>query len=499
MDAQPQPITFDPIKEQGRFPRKLQADRSGITLMDRGPYPKGRHKGRRYAVRVWMRDGKNPWAAFDEEPEARLWSVLVSWQGDPDTRLVDAFLSEVQGGKVAFKGRTATPAALLTAWKQDRERDVQDAFNLVRKRMGACGSLPLAVARDEYLAHLKGQRLSPRHIASARESIALLEKGLPEKDEKGLPNLDLAEATAGQEVLEYLNRLDEKLKWAPATKRRHFAVLKAMGKVVMANHDELVRVPLASLPSVKLPKTMPETFTPVDVRALLSDEAINHESGVGLLVALSLYTGLRAREAAWLRWEHVDFASASPTIAVKLPDDQDEGELSALIGMQYRFNGALGPVPVVSPITKKQLARIRKEVKGNKERKVRLFRELADLLAPIAKVGTCDYIFSREVRSWSSVQLGRRLRALCKDLGIHWRDGLKWHSLRATHASLMLGMKIMDVETLRQNLGHSTAAMSLHYAQSAPAFSSEAPVEVHLRQPAKAPIRMPKRRAAKVV
>lgn len=91
---------------------------------------------------------------------------------------------------------------------------------------------------------------------------------------------------------------------APATIRKNIEALNRL--LVRAVEDGvLVTNPIEKVKLPKKPKRVPEFLT-TDQRAALLEIAKNHGRDAHLLIALSVYLGLRKAEVLALRWEHLD-------------------------------------------------------------------------------------------------------------------------------------------------------------------------------------------------
>lgn len=91
---------------------------------------------------------------------------------------------------------------------------------------------------------------------------------------------------------------------APATIRKNIEALNRL--LVRAVEDGvLVTNPIDKVKLPKKPKRVPEFLT-ADQRAALLDVAKAHSRDAHLLIALSVYLGLRKAEVLALRWEHLD-------------------------------------------------------------------------------------------------------------------------------------------------------------------------------------------------
>lgn len=145
------------------------------------------------------------------------------------------------------------------------------------------------------------------------------------------------------------------------------------------------------------------------------------------LVILSLNTGLRRGELLNLRWENVDFAAATLSVA----GDTTKNSLTRHI-----------------PLNSEAL-HILKDWRQQSDNRILVFPHKG------------ESEFTNLRRAW------------CRILKIAQIENFRWHDMRHHFASRLV-MASVDLNTVRELLGHSDIKMTLRYAHLAPEHKAEA-------------------------
>jgi integrase len=143
------------------------------------------------------------------------------------------------------------------------------------------------------------------------------------------------------------------------------------------------------------------------------------------LVLLALYTGMRRQNLFSLRWEDVDFQTKTITLR---PDSTKPGKLLILPMNSVAYDVLFS--------WRKSLPNAAKN----------------DLVFPSPKSGK---MFNNVKKAWE---------ALLKDAAI---ENFRWHDMRHDFASQLV-MAGVDLNTVRELMGHASMTMTLRYAHLAP-------------------------------
>lgn len=385
MDANPSPPS-PPTAEPATYPSAMTSGMDGVVMVDAGPG----YVGRRYLCRVWDRHArKYQNRRFDKPREARRWAEQT---------------------RAAFERGEAT-----------------------------AGRLPMRTVLPAYLSHLRLKGDSATHIAAVARILGAVQLDLRSQAAEGIVLAHLAGLTDGRK-----RQRAETRDLAPSTRKAVAQCWVAFGNWLVAG-NKVARSPFAGLPLARVPRVLQPFFRPSEGRLLVSNAALEHP--VGLLVAVSLYAGLRLREALWLRWDQIDWTNGR--INVRLPDQADRDEATAL---------------AISTDSDDADERW-KAVKGNKERQARLEAELLGLLKPRAALS--GYVFPSAFRTANrgKQHYRRQLAYLCRLVGVA-KGNRRWHSLRNSCAAMLRGAGV-GPDRIMDSLGHESAAMWKAYSEGA--------------------------------
>jgi len=385
-----------PSLEPVTYPHAIESNLDSVTIQDYGPD----RAGKRYYARVWdkrRRAHKNKF--HDSIAEARRWA-----------------------------------------------RELRADFT---KDLNRAGRLTLESQITPYIEHLKAEGDCAEHTSSVEQVLrGAVKAGVSDLKVDGVDAL----------VQRYLNRLkDRRLRKvaedrdiSTSTRLKFTLFFASFGNWCVLK-NKLTRNPFVTLACPRLDKVTQPYFTPSEARKLVSDDALAHP--VGMLVALSLYSGLRLREALWLRWEHINWTES--TLHVALPDHIDLKEASD------------------NKISSKSddSDEAWKQVKNNKERHPRLEDELAEILRPHAQHS--GYIFPSAFRlKQRGKQFFRRsLKSLCRSMGFEVGKR-RWHSLRNTNAAFQRAAGVSS-DDIKDWLGHESHVMTARYAAGAKMIAVE--------------------------
>jgi integrase len=234
--------------------------------------------------------------------------------------------------------------------------------------------------------------------------------------------------------------LDSLTHLAPATRRRYTAHLRAIGRHAVRFFAKATngRDPFLALANDDLPQPDPEVFTVAESRKLVSDDGL--DCVFAPAVAVALYTGMRLREVVWLRWPAVDLERKQITVFPPTSDERAAGH----------------------------------KVKRNKRRLLTIQHELLGILKKLPRDG--DYLFDEHMRTRNNTQYGRYLRDVLTAVGVQVNDSQgrarSFHSLRHTHISMALAAGVEGM-AIQLYAGHSSSAMTKHYAQAMQAMQPD--------------------------
>lgn len=322
--------------------------------------------------------------------------------------------------------------------------DIQSAkFELGQDRAGA---ITITAKREEYLLWLRGQGRSKAYVEQTSRFLGqVVAAGIDNMKSKSI----VRDAANFMDGLRNRVRHGHPQELKPATRSRLVSQLRCFGNwLTNPVRRYLITNPFKGVACPRIPKQMLPVFTVTECRLLCTDRALADEEG--LHWALRLYTGLRAEEATWLRWEHIMFDQRR--IRVKKADDLDTCEAAAL-ARPDRKNAHIG-----------------KTLKGEKDRLAILQDELAEILLK-RRGEPQQYLFSAAMRARNPSTERRKYVKHLMDLGIPV-DGRVPHRLRATCASILLAGGL-DVYQLLEHLGHSEMDTTKKYVRNAGLFREQ--------------------------
>lgn len=223
---------------------------------------------------------------------------------------------------------------------------------------------------------------------------------------------------------EILQNFVNELNLSVATIKTVFSILKS---ALSAAEDRGYIINIWS--KVKVPKKTADI-----VRVLTENEQqkleqiLNDKEDIGIWICL--YTGLRIGEVCALKWDNVDFDTATITVA----------------GTQTRAENG---IEITSPKSE------------SSKRKIPIPAFLMDKLNSISRAN--EYVLSKKCKPYDVRTYRRHFKKLLKTAEL---PDIKYHSLRHTFATRALEVG-MDYKTLSEILGHSTVSITLDlYAHS---------------------------------
>lgn len=329
--------------------------------------------------------------------------------------------------------------AKAKAWADDKSAKFELGID-------QAGTATITGRLEEYMGWMRGMHRNASYIEQTQWSLRLLLAA-------GIDNLKHDSVIARTSAV--MNNLKNSLKGGTpqdlgaSTKARIVAQLRCFGNwMCHPTRRYLALNPFKGVPVPRVPKKMRPVFSIAECKLLASAAALRTEEG--LHWAIRLYTGMRAKEATWLRWEHVLYSSRR--IRVSTRDDLDICEAAAL-ATPGRKNRHIG-----------------KTLKGEYERLAIMQEELAEILE--ARRGEPkQYVFSAAIRRRHQCTEARCYARHLKSLGIPL-DGRNPHRLRATCASILLAGGL-DVYQLGEHMGHTLVSTTQEYVRSASNFREE--------------------------
>jgi integrase len=169
-----------------------------------------------------------------------------------------------------------------------------------------------------------------------------------------------------------------------------------------------------------------------------------------MAVLLALASGCRRGEVLGLSWGNVDLSASTVKITQQITHD---GGLSV-------------------PKTKQSKRTITLDTGTVKRLKAWKVKQAEFLLSLGIGQGKATPVISNEIGGWQEPNgFSRWWRQFCASNGF---EGLKFHALRHTHATLLISRNV-DIKTVQGRLGHTKAGTTLDiYASIMPAKDKEA-------------------------
>ncbi len=230
--------------------------------------------------------------------------------------------------------------------------------------------------------------------------------------------LPLSEVTAPRVEAWALRRIQAGR--SPYTVQRDIAALRsALAKAVRWRHIETN--PLETLTPVKGADNTRVRYLDADERARFM--AALDASPIRGLVIMALNTGMRRGELFSLRWDDVDLTRRLITVTAQ----------------------------------------------AAKSRKIRHI-PTNDLVLEVLRDGGAGYVFPSPVTGKALTDIKKSWAALCKEAQV---SGFRFHDCRHDFASRLV-MAGVDLNTVRELLGHADLKMTLRYAHLAPAHKASA-------------------------
>ena len=176
-----------------------------------------------------------------------------------------------------------------------------------------------------------------------------------------------------------------------------------------------------------------------DIKALLN--AISGHKFENLYI-VDLFTGMRQGEILGLTWEHVDFEAGTLTIAQQLQKERKKGGKHHLVSNKNDRIRKIKPAHFVMDILKKQQ---RKQMEDQ-------------LRAGNMWNNELHLVFTDELGGHLyAITVYKNFKKIAASIGI---PDARFHDMRHTFAMLSL-QNGDDIKTVQQNIGHSTAALTL--------------------------------------
>jgi integrase len=223
-------------------------------------------------------------------------------------------------------------------------------------------------------------------------------------------------------------------------KRKLLSIFKTALKDIIKNRPDYSLI----VEKVKLPKkenTEVEVFS-IKEQMLIENAVLNSEDNRLLGILLSFYTGIRLGELCSLKWGDIDLdagtMSVSRTVSRTENFEQREEKTSLIVGPP-KSQKSLRKIPVPGFLIELAV-----------ERKLVMDRE-------------DSYILTGTETPFDPRTYQRLYKRVLKAVGVTAR---KFHAIRHTFATRALELGV-DIKTLSEILGHSTASMTLNtYAHS---------------------------------
>lgn len=198
-------------------------------------------------------------------------------------------------GTGKYRSRTWGTAALARKWAQ------AEASGVTLGRSSALVATGRALVKDlarDYLTNLTARGRSPSHLANVRRTLDGLAEVAP----------DLAMPEAGGAIERWLDSQVQRKEspLSPASRNRMLVETRALCRWAI-RRDLLDRDPTRAIDAGSVPDYLRPQFTVAELVTLLAQPT--PFPGMHRRFALMVYAGLRAGEAAGLRWGDIDFAS----------------------------------------------------------------------------------------------------------------------------------------------------------------------------------------------
>ncbi len=291
-------------------------------------------------------------------------------------------------------------------WARKRHADLVAGVSFAARR----GQGDTDLLKTDYLTDLKARGRSEIHMREVKRVLGLLVAAVP----------DLAAQAAPVDIERWLNEATAKN--ARATRNRWLVTVRGLARWALRRR-RLERDPTDTLERASVPEYLRPQFTVDEMRKCLEKDewkivrkGNDKRDPYHLLYAVLAYTGLRFQEAAYLRWEDIDWSGR--VVMVRL---------------------AAGG-----------------QVKRQRERLVPLQVELADIMEPLKQDE--GHIFKGH--EWNPA---RGFANFVKRAGVTIA-GRSPHSLRHSYAGMMTATGVPGA-MVGAYLGHTSAATTMIYTK----------------------------------
>jgi len=309
--------------------------------------------------------------------------------------------------------------------KEAAEIWAKDMSAKLTLKIETVGKLSLATVGESYAMHRENAGRAKTHVAAIRNVVGrAVAAGLTDMKDEYLP--DVCQA--------WLHRLEARRsgqkKGTPAkdrTKNKILVILRSVGAYAVLRKKILYN-PFESVEMVKEKKVIRPTFSISDMRELVSNAHADDPAFV--LVALAVYTGQRSETLRLMTWGMIDWNRCR----IVIPSEILKQDL-----------------PVRAPLQP----------------------ELADLLRPIAGIGTATIVpLGTAIDSDRANRVFQRYLGTC---GIPYENrGL--HALRHSCASLLVAAG-MQPGSVMDAIGHTQTQTAKHYQGGAQDYSDQVRAE----------------------
>jgi len=288
---------------------------------------------------------------------------------------------------------------------------------------------------EAYLDLLRSRRLDENYIRHVRNTLeSLIKAGAKDLNEPHFYMI-ASESLVSRKAVKVAGgrvRRRTRTELSPSTVNRYIAAAKAFSTWCYQEGLTTSDV-LARLRKLREEKRVKPTLTWAELRALLDDKM--RDDPFWLMACLMAYTGMRAGEAAYLRWDDVRFDEQM--LVVRLPPKQGGREY---IGMKQ---------------------------KSKAERYIYLQPELKAILE--ARTGDREgFVLSDNRYRRAKFYWRTDFDAMLRAAGIKKRRGISPHSFRHSYAAMMTA-RTGNVRQVQMNLGHASIKTTESYAASAEA------------------------------
>ncbi len=317
-----------------------------------------------------------------------------------------------------YKSKTLPNQDEAELWAKDMEAKLT-------LKLESTGKLPLAIIGESYALHRESAGRSASHVAAIRTSVArAVEAGIIDLKNEDLPDL----------CQRWLHKLQARRKGqkvgTPAetrTKNKILIILRSVGAYAVKRR-KIPYNPFDAVETFKEKKQLRHVFRIEEMRELVADCHANDPAFI--LVALAVYTGQRSETLRRMTWGMIDWNRCR----IVIPSEILKQDL-----------------PVRAPLQP----------------------ELADLLRPIAGVGTATIVAPGT--AIDSDRANRVFQRYLRTCGIPYENrGL--HALRHSCASLLVAAG-MQPGSVMDAIGHTQTQTAKHYQSGAEDYRDQVRAE----------------------